>query len=231
MMSNSVEVVRLWLAANRIGAVWVPINVELRSISLQHVVDFANAKLVIVDAEFVDVLRTVQLHRQCQLYVNGSVETSSLSSLYTLGQPIVSAVPMKPSDVAGFLYTSGTIGKSKACALSHQYFVLQGAALVEAFGLRHNDVLFCLFPLFHVDATALATIPVISLGATAASSKQFSASKFRDQIREVNVTVYDFMGATLALTYKQPPGDRDRHHKVRFAWGVPVPSFVDNYER
>jgi crotonobetaine/carnitine-CoA ligase len=47
---------------------------------------------------------------------------------------------------------------------------------------------------------------------------------------ETGATIYDFMGATLALTYKQPPSPRDREHKVRLAWGVPVPHFAKDYE-
>jgi hypothetical protein len=43
-------------------------------------------------------------------------------------------------------------------------------------------------------------------------------------------TVYDFMGATLALIYKQEPSDHGRNHNVRLAWGVPVPSWASKYE-
>jgi acyl-coenzyme A synthetase/AMP-(fatty) acid ligase len=39
------------------------------------------------------------------------------------------------------------------------------------------------------------------------------------------------MGATLALLFKQPLMPSDREHKVRLAWGVPVPSWGLDYER
>lgn len=97
--------------------------------------------------------------------------------------------------------------------------------------LRTEDVLYCPFPLFHADATALTVIPAILLGATATISPRFTASRFWDEIRETKATVYDFMGATLALIYKQPPSPRDREHHVRLAWGVPIPAFAEDYER
>jgi crotonobetaine/carnitine-CoA ligase len=102
---------------------------------------------------------------------------------------------------------------------------------MESCKLRTEDVLYCPFPLFHADATALTVIPSILLGATAALSPRFAASRFWDEIRETKATVYDFMGATLALIYKQPPSPRDREHRVRLAWGVPIPAFADDYER
>jgi acyl-CoA synthetase (AMP-forming)/AMP-acid ligase II len=114
--------------------------------------------------------------------------------------------------------------------LSHGYFLSAAKTLIAGCDLNTNDVLFCPFPLFHLDATALTIIPAIMLGATAALSVRYSASKFWDEIRASEATVYDFMGATLALTYKQPQSPRDREHNVRLAWGVPRPSFGSEYE-
>ncbi|KAJ9610831.1 hypothetical protein H2200_005608 [Cladophialophora chaetospira] len=228
-MGNSLEAVHTWFATNRLGATWVPVNVELKSISLRHVVVSAQARLAIVDPEFLTDLEDSKVFLPGQVFVNGSGSNNSLAGLYRVGQ-VEHAVSVLPSTPAAFLYTSGTTGKSKPCILSHQYFILQAFELSDAFGLRQDDVLFCPFPLFHADATALTTVPTLLLGATAALSVRFSASRFWDEIRATGATVYDFMGATLALTYKQVPSSRDRDHKVRLAWGVPIPHFGKEYE-
>ncbi|KIV87120.1 hypothetical protein PV11_02688 [Exophiala sideris] len=232
MMRNNIDMVNTWLATNRLGATWVPINVELKSITLQHVVHAAEAKIAIVDAEFVKDLEAAEVRSDYRLFIRGSSDPKTdLDTLYTRGSPVKSPTPVAASAPAAFLYTSGTTGKSKPCILSHQYFILQASALIETFGLHENDVLYCPFPLFHADATALTVIPAILLGATAALSVRFSASRFWDEIREANATVYDFMGATLALTYKQAPTSLDREHRIRLAWGVPIPNFAEDYEQ
>ncbi|KIW99051.1 uncharacterized protein Z519_00714 [Cladophialophora bantiana CBS 173.52] len=232
MMRNSLETVHTWFATNRLGATWVPVNVELKSITLQHVVSSVRPKLAIVDAEFVSHIEGTKVFSESQIYVKNGVNSdeNSLSALYHLGR-VEDAVPVLPSTPAAFLYTSGTTGPSKPCILSHQYFILQATALIEGFGLRQDDVLYCPFPLFHVDATALTTVPALLLGATAAFSVRFSASRFWDEIRVSKATVYDFMGATLALVYKQEPNPQDRNHNVRLAWGVPIPDFGKDYEQ
>jgi len=230
MMRNSVDMVNIWLATNRLGAIWVPINVELRSLTLEHVIKAADARVAIVDSEFTSDFERAQADRIHNVFVTNDNGPSGLPTLYNLGTPVTTSVPVSPSTTAAFLYTSGTTGKSKPCILSHQYFILQASALVETFGLHGDDVLYCPFPLFHADATALTTVPAILLGAVAALSRRYSASKFWEEIRETNATVYDFMGATLALTYKQTPTHRDREHNVRLAWGVPIPSFAADYE-
>jgi acyl-CoA synthetase (AMP-forming)/AMP-acid ligase II/enoyl-CoA hydratase/carnithine racemase len=244
LMRNSVEMVYSWLAANRLGAMWVPVNVELKSLSLRHVVEAAQPKLALVDAEFLTEFRSLGLVSDHLTFIKGSIDGLSIqtngdhigskqlsSLLESQAASVTSHVEVKPSTTAALLYTSGTTGKSKPCMLSHEYFILQARALIDNCGLRQDDVLYCPFPLFHADASALTTIPAILLGAIAALSVRFSASQFWDEIRATKATVYDFMGATLALSYKQPPTDRDREHHIRLAWGVPIPNFAPDYEK
>ncbi|KAF4985526.1 hypothetical protein FDECE_16501 [Fusarium decemcellulare] len=167
------------------------------------------------------------------VYINGAsgTEAQTLSSLQALGTPFESSTGVTAATTSAFLYTSGTTGKSKPCVLSHEYFILQAKALMEGCGLRGDDVLYCPFPMFHLDATALTIVPALLLGAVAALSVRYSASKFWDEIRATRATVYDYMGATLAITYKQEPNERDRDHNVRLAWGVPLPDFAPEYEK
>lgn len=232
MMRNSVEMVHTWIATNRLGATWVPVNVELKSVTLQHVVQAADPKLAIVDAEFVQDIHSTNVFEQQDIYVgHGGAGFHSLTALYDTDKSVSDAVEVAPSTTSAFLYTSGTTGRSKPCILSHSYFIQQATLLIESFGIHEKDVLYCPFPLFHADATALTIIPAILLGAVAALSTRFSASRFWDEIRATRATVYDFMGATLALAYKQPASPRDLDHSVRLAWGVPIPSFAEDYER
>lgn len=132
--------------------------------------------------------------------------------------------------MAGMLYTSGTTGHSKACVLSHRYFVSQASIAIRDFGLRHSDVLYCPFPLFHADATALTVVPAMAIGATAAIGRRFSASRFWSEVRDVGATVFDFMGATLSILYKAEPLPNDTDNPARLAWGVPVPDWAPDFE-
>ncbi|KAE8371729.1 hypothetical protein BDV26DRAFT_298538 [Aspergillus bertholletiae] len=231
MMRNSVEMVHTWMASNRLGAIWVPINTDWRSLTLQHAVSAAEATMAVVDHEFVDLIQTTNEFAAQQLWIRGSGNDQDLSKLYTQQAPLEEPFPVTASATSAFLYTSGTTGKSKPCILSHEYFILQAKALIQACTLHPDDVLYCPFPLFHADATALTVMPAILLGATAALAPRFTATRFWSEIRETRATVYDFMGATLALIYKQPPSPQDRDHRVRLAWGVPIPAFAEDYER
>ncbi|KAL2204286.1 acetyl-CoA synthetase-like protein [Sarocladium strictum] len=223
MMRNSVEMVCSWFATNRIGAVWAPINPELRSSTLKSVVESADPKVMLADPELLDLLRDINTSRVQAAFPCSAV----LRSDY----PVSEALPCQSSDTSALLFTSGTSGKSKPCILSHGYFVRNGNTLIKYLGLNRTDVLYCPFPLFHIDATALTVVPALLMRAVAALSVRYSASKFWNEIRATRATVYDFMGATLALSYKKEPLPTDRDHSVRLAWGVPVPSWASDYEK
>lgn len=138
---------------------------------------------------------------------------------------------ISPQSTTSLLFTSGTTGPSKACELTHQYFISVGRALIDSLRLTSSDVLFCPFPLCHADASSLTVIPALLLGATAAISGRFSASSWWDEIHETKATVADFMGATLSILYKAPPKSADTGNTLRLMWGVPVPSWADDFEK
>jgi crotonobetaine/carnitine-CoA ligase len=222
VMTNSLACMHTWFAANRLGVLWAPVNTEFRGLSLAHAVKVADARLAIVDRHLLEPLQaaTSQLPQ--------TIVTDELGAFYA--DAPAPAAPATFDSPSSLLFTSGTTGRSKACVLSHRYFTSQAEILIRDVGLRHDDVLYCPFPFFHADATALTTVPALLLGATAAISKRFSASRFWDEIKEAEATVFDFMGATLAILHKAPEQESDADNPIRVAWGVPLPEWAEEFE-
>jgi crotonobetaine/carnitine-CoA ligase len=232
-MNNSLPCVETWFAANRLGAIWAPINTDFRGDGLRRVIELADPRLLICDADlhevFVDHLAADQ---SAPLLINGDLP--DVPEAVQLSQ-FAADNPVAPADVhfaepAALLFTSGTTGRSKAALLSHRYFISQAGIAIRDFGLREDDVLYCPFPLFHADATALTTIPALLLGCAAAVGRRFSASRFWTEVRATGSTVFDFMGATLAILQKADPLPDDADNPVRLAWGVPVPDWAPEFE-
>jgi acyl-CoA synthetase (AMP-forming)/AMP-acid ligase II len=235
MMRNSLEAVQIWFAANRLGAIWVPINTELQSLALKGVVSSAEAKIAVVDEDLKElVLGTGSFLAEAVFSIrrSGSETGRAFSSIFDLGSPITKPpAPILPSTISALLYTSGTTGPSKPCALSHFYFLHSARNLITHLHLKPTDILFSPFPLFHADATNFTIIPSLLMGTTAALSPRFSASRFWDEIRETKGTIFSFMGATLTMLWKNTAKGGVRDHHVRLAWGVPVPAWAEEYEK
>ncbi|HEY4035630.1 MAG TPA: AMP-binding protein [Ktedonobacteraceae bacterium] len=235
-MRNSLPCLHSWFAANRLGAVWAPINAEFRGQGLSHVLSLMNPSLLICDTGLLEPLQEALIAQQLSpsLIIVGESEqspshTSHLTSYYL--EKTVDPIDVSFADPSAILFTSGTTGHSKAARLSHRYFVKQASIIIRDLGLRQDDILYCPFPLSHADATGLTVIPALLLGGCAAISPRFSASRFWDEVRATGSTVFDFMGATLSILYKTPPRPDDTDNPVRLAWGVPVPKWAAEFER
>ncbi|KAH8119300.1 acetyl-CoA synthetase-like protein [Phellopilus nigrolimitatus] len=227
MMVNSEVMIRFWFAAISIGAIWAPLHTEFRGVTLRRALELITPKIMIIDETYLSYLPT---GTKFPLYVKG---TSNAHESWTtlIGSSRSAPIQQSARTTSSLLFTSGTTGPSKACELSHEYFLSVGQALIDALCLTPGDVLYCPFPLCHADATSLTVVPALLLGATAAISERFSASRWWDEIRETRATVADFMGATLSILFKAPARPTDADNTLRMMWGVPVPVWVEDFER
>ena len=244
LLPNGADFVVTWLALCRLGAVATLVNTALRGPALVHALGLTTAGLVVVDHTLLAPLGRAAaegagLQQAVVVGATGAgqpdlaragVELVDVASLSTLDGGAAPSPTHTVTDPAMVLFTSGSTGPSKGCVLSHRYAVRQAQLMIEHFGLRPDDVLYSPFPLFHLDASVLTVMPALVLGATAAIGERFSASGFWDEMRRAGATVFDFMGATLTMLHKRPPAADDADHRVRLAWGVPVPEFAPEFE-
>jgi crotonobetaine/carnitine-CoA ligase len=241
MLPNSLEFLISWFALAKLGACEAAINTAFRGRGLAHMLKLTRSRVLVVDEGFLDAVEAVadSLPELRLLVVRGDAVSAGRRFP---GRTVISfgdlardrsddpQVPVRASELAMLLFTSGTTGPSKACMLSHRYAIRQAELIARHLGLRRDDVFYSPFPLFHADAATLTVVPAVMLGATAALASRFSVSRFWDQVREYEATVFDFLGATLTMLWKQPPRPDDRDNPARLAWGVPMPSFASEFE-
>ncbi|HEU4969547.1 AMP-binding protein [Sphingomonas sp.] len=240
LLETSSDYVATWLAINRIGAVEVPINAGFRGAALAHALALTGARLLILDAVFLDAVAEVLADapnvRHAVLRgdpAGGSalpLPTSGFDAFLDEGAEAPAIIPVDPYDTAMLLFTSGSTGPSKGCCIPHSYIIGQPAIFCRELGIGPDDTLYAPFPLFHADGAIFTAAAAITAGGCAALAARFSVSRFWDDCRRHGATVIDYMGATLTLLFRAPPTPRDRDHKVRLAWGVPAPVFADAFE-
>ena len=225
VMDNSADQIVTWFALNALGALHAALNTAFTDARLAHNLTVSEASWVLADEQYLaDVERVIGTHELPARVIS----SGALASLP--GAPVDEAEPVDDLATATLLFTSGTTGASKACALSNRYLVRAGQLHVKYLGLSSDDVLYCPFPLFHIDAATLTVSAALAARATAAIGLRFSASRFWDEVRAMEATVFNFMGATLTILWKRDPDPRDRDHRVRLAWGVPMPEWKAEFE-
>ena len=85
--------------------------------------------------------------------------------------------------------------------------------------MRGNDTLYCPLPIYHNNALTVALSSVIDAGATLALGTTFSASRFWDEVRQMDATAFVYIGEVCRYLLNQPAKDTDRAHKIRVIVG------------
>jgi crotonobetaine/carnitine-CoA ligase len=237
MLPNCIEFVLLWFALAKLGAVTAPVNTAFRGEVLKNAIDLVDSRLLLVHATLAVPLAELRpaLHKVESVVLVGGASRAGWLPYEALldDSPQAESLPrpeIRYDELCLLLYTSGTTGRSKAAMIPHRFVLTHARLVIEGLGLTPDDVLYCPYPLFHLDAAVMTLAPALLLRGVAAIGERFSVSRYWDEMRALQATVFDFMGATLTMLWKQPPGPRDREHVARLGWGVPLPAWAPEFE-
>ena len=87
-----------------------------------------------------------------------------------------------------------------------------------------DDVLYTVFPLFHINAKYTSVMAALEADARLVMEERFSASRFFDTCREKGVTAFNYQGALLLMLFKAAPREDDADNPVRVGFGRPCPA-------
>jgi crotonobetaine/carnitine-CoA ligase len=232
VLDNGPDAVIAWFAANRLGAVNVPVNTAYKGEFLRHQVADAGAAIAIVEQDYqerVAAVATGMPELKHVLYRGGTpvtvpgVDVSPLDGHRLDSGPLPSP-SVQPRDLAALIYTSGTTGPSKGCMCSHNYLVNQGVRL-GGLGLREaDDIVWTPLPLFHIFSIA-AVMDAARLRAFVSISPKFSVSGFWPEVQRTGATIVNLLGSMGVMLANQPDTEASKacYGQIRSLLAVPLP--------
>ncbi|GAC1644872.1 MAG: fatty-acid--CoA ligase FadD5 [Mycobacterium sp.] len=169
LMLNRTEFIESFLAANKLGAIAVPVNFRMPPAEIAFLVSDCQARIVITEAVLAKVATAV---RELEATLQTVIVAGGVSDDEVVGYDNVIAEqgdPPAPVDIpndspALIMYTSGTTGRPKGAVLTHA--TLAGQAMTNLFTIAadiDNDVGFIGVPLFHIAGVG-NTITPLQLG-------------------------------------------------------------------
>jgi carnitine-CoA ligase len=235
MLPNSVEFLQAWFAVSRLGAVLVPINTAYKGAFLEHVINNAGARIMLIDREYVPVLQASEalVPRLTTAVVVDTAVPSHLvpafSRLRALAFRDLLDAPDTPvqvavayHDIGAIMYTSGTTGPSKGVLMPHAHLYLFALGEVQSIRLTRQDIYYCCMPLFHANALLMQVYSCLLVGCKLVLARSFRASRWLDEIRRSQATVTNTLGVMTEFIYRQPTRPEDRDHHLRVIVAVPI---------
>jgi malonyl-CoA/methylmalonyl-CoA synthetase len=222
-LEKSPQVILLYLACLRLGAVFVPVNPACTAAELDYLLRDAAPCLALLSPTERSGLEPLVAAAGCaRLETVGPAGEGSLPerARHAVLHP---AGPVAAAAVAAIIYTSGTTGRPKGAMLSHANLAANAAALAHAWRFTEADVLLHALPLFHVHGLFVALNTLLACGASMLLLPRFEASEVLRRLAGATV----FMGVPTHYTrlLQEPALDRGRSAGIRlFVCGsAPLP--------
>ncbi|MDX8152680.1 AMP-binding protein [Patulibacter brassicae] len=147
LLPNRHEWPELLFGLAALGAVCVPINVLLRAAEVDHVMSDSGARVLVADGRSSGLVADLAEQPELVVRVDGlevpegvrSVAYADLLADATSGTPAV----VDLHDLACLYYSSGTTGKPKAAAHTHDGILWNSFGQIPDFRLQRDDVYLC----------------------------------------------------------------------------------------
>lgn len=236
-LENSPEYLSLWFSLAKIGAVMVPINVDHHGETLSHILEDCDPDMIVIDESTRENYETVRDEFQDELPELTIAETKGTGyhrfdetfPEYTNQAPTVS---IDPGDAMGIIYTSGSTGEPKGVILPHYSYLNTGWEFSHnVLDIDEEDRLFTTLPLFHCNAQQTTVIGAMLAGTDFVLAAEFTPESFWKEIREHDVTVFNYIGGMIPLLYKLDKEPEDHENPAKYGIGAAAPvEIIEEFE-
>lgn len=233
-LANCPEILENYMAANRAGAIPVPINFRLSRREIAWILNHAEAEALVFEAQFADVveklrsdLKTVRVF----VCVNGPAPSDMLNyeELVSSHPAIPPAIDIAPGDPAMLMYTAGTTGFPKGVLCSHENSIwgILNSCMYDLMLGRHGNSQTTAYPLpfFHMAAYINAVSQLMKFG-RCVIMRSFDPVKLLESIETERVNMFIMVPAIASAILQTPDlrrWDLSSWNTVRCT-GAPLPT-------
>jgi long-chain acyl-CoA synthetase len=211
-LPNIPQFVTAYFGILKAGCVVVPMNVLLKAPEIAFQLGDSQAAALITWAGTAEqAAKAAAAARVQHLYLVSTpgIEATvgePLETLFAAADPNAPA-PLEqcdPGDTAVLIYTSGTTGTPKGAELTHFQLLMNADTPGRLFGIRDDDVVLVVLPLFHVFGLSSQLNVCMRFGATMSLVPRFDPARVLEVIRRDRVTVFEGVPTMYIALLQQP---------------------------
>lgn len=230
-LTNRVELLTVMFAAQKLGAVAVPLNYRLTPAELDVIAADCMPRAWCFEALTAPALAETAVARNTGIVWitcdnEGPVPARCYADILSRGTTSEPAEPTIRDDAASLImYTSGTTGRPKGVVLSHRAQFMNSVLMLAEFGLVATDRTLHIAPLYHVAAYHVMALPHLIAGGANVLVGRYEPETLAAVIEQEGITTV--LGAPthfeLWATHGRPPSDSARARlRYAFVTGAPV---------
>lgn len=165
------EIVEIWYATSKIGAVWTGVNARYKGREAEYVINHSDAVVMIISPEYVDQIKSIQanLENIKHYIVLGERAVAGMRSYEALLAKTSDKDPeveVKDNDWDSLTYTSGTTGVPSGSMRSHTSGLGWEFTLCLSCGFAPDTRMLSWYPNYHWGGPAVCTRPILMMGGT-----------------------------------------------------------------
>jgi O-succinylbenzoic acid--CoA ligase len=209
LCANEPEFVVALLAALRLGAIAVPMNVREQTPELAYMLDQCAARAIVFDAALAARLPAADAvpRLALRIAVGGAVPDAASLEDVMAGAPPAAPVDIPEDDPAVILYTSGTTGHPKGAVLTHFNLVHSALHYRHALGLEPSDRSLLAVPASHVTGLVAIVLAMFACGGAVLILREFKAGAFLELATRERMTHTLAVPAIYNLLLRDPAFD------------------------
>jgi fatty-acyl-CoA synthase len=210
LLYNCSEYIEITFAANKIGAVWLPLNFRLAGPELSYILDNAKAKVLISEKDFGETTEKIRTQIPgLTHYIAVGEECPKGWDRYdelvekNLGADVGHAA-VELDDLHRLMYTSGTTAHPKGVMLTYGNLYWKSIGHILTFGITHEDKTLVVGPLYHVGGLDLPATGTLYVGGSVSILRAFDPVKVLDTIDREKITNLWLAPAMVNMLFQEP---------------------------
>jgi malonyl-CoA/methylmalonyl-CoA synthetase len=156
-IEKSPEALAVYAASTQTGVIFLPLNTGYTASELDYFIGNSGAKLVLATDRAADALTPIAASYDAVLRTLNPDGSGTFPELAKDQSEAFETVSRGPDDLAAFLYTSGTTGRSKGAMLTQANLVSNAQTLADYWQFTDADVLLHALPIFHTHGLFVAS--------------------------------------------------------------------------
>ena len=183
---NCPEWVESYMAVASLGAVLVPLDTQLKSQEIRHILTDSEAVALIATPSFRETVEEATARLAGLKHI---LPMNNLSALYETPEPKTLKRQVQLDDLAAIIYTSGTTGQSKGVMLSHKNIMADVDSAYQVFQYDHHDNFISVLPLHHTFEATCGMLVPLYVGATITYAQSLKSRDIINDIRDSRATM------------------------------------------